>query len=125
MRRPVPTISSTLLAVALAGCTEDVITVFIGDKTSYIKPPESYVPCPDLGCGVDYEYILPEAWSPSGEYFMVTVGFDRVDIYRAADMQIVKQWKLHDSHDFPAHGFINDRVAYELGDHSRMIFQTW
>ena len=67
----------------------------------------------------------PEAWSPSGEYFMVTVGFDRVDIYRAADMQIVKQWEMEDSNNFPVQGFINDHVAYEFGNHSRLTFQTW
>jgi hypothetical protein len=105
--------------------TEDVITVFIGDKTSYIKPPETYVPCPDLGCDPDYEYIEPQAWSASGEYFMVVIGFHRVDVYRAADMQIVKQWEMQRSGDFPAPGFINDHAAYELAEHSRLTFQTW
>ncbi len=114
-----------LVAARKEHSEEDVITVFNGDKTSHINPPEHYTPCPDLGCDPFYEHIFPEAWSPSGEHFMVTVGFKRVDIYRAADMQIVKQWKMKGSRDFPVYGFINDHVAYGFGEHSRLTFQEW
>lgn len=103
----------------------DEITVFYGDNVSRINAPESYAFCPDLGCDPFYIPISPHAWSASGEYFMVDEEFERVRVYRAADMQIVKQWDMVGDEDFPAHGFINDHVAYQLNEHSRITFQTW
>jgi hypothetical protein len=101
------------------------ITVFFGDKIDRISAPESYADCPDLVCEPFYIPISPRQWSRSGEYFMVDEGYQRVHVYRAADMQIVKQWDMAGANDFPAHGFINDNVAYQFNDHSRVTFQTW
>jgi hypothetical protein len=103
----------------------DEITVFYGDKVGRISAPEDYSDCPDPVCEPLYVSISPGRWSPSGEYFIVDQGYSVVHVYRAADMQIVKQWEMAGWNDFPAHGFINDRVAYQLNEHSRITFQAW
>ena len=99
--------------------------MFYGDNISRISAPESYAGCPDVACEPLYAPISPGPWSTSGDYFMIDEGYQRVSVYRAADMQIIKNGTWQARRIFPAHGFINDHVAYQFNDHSRLTFQTW
>lgn len=108
-----------------AGNQEPEIVVFHDGQTGLISAAQSFAGCPDLGCEPTYQLLFAGPWSNSGEYFMIDRGFSRVEVYRASDMQLVKSWVMKGSGDFPAHGFINDHVAYQLNDHSGMTFETW
>jgi hypothetical protein len=101
------------------------IVVFHGGQTSRLSAPPSLAGCPDLGCEPTYQLLFAVAWSNSGEYFMIDRGFSRVEVYRASDMQVVKTWVMKGAEEFPAHGFINDHVAYQFNRNSRMTFETW
>jgi hypothetical protein len=107
------------------GSQEPEIVVFHGGRTDRISAAQSFAGCPDLACEPDYEMLFAGPWSDSGEHFMIDRGFSRVEVYRASDMQVVKRWVMKGSEGFPAHGFINDHVAYQFNDHSRMTFQNW
>jgi len=108
-----------------AGSGEQEIVVFRGEQIQRIAARQSFASCPDLHCEPFYELLFAGPWSSSGEYFMVDRGFDLVEIYRASDMQMVKQWAMKDFGKFPVHGFLNDRAAFEFNDHSRLTFHTW
>jgi hypothetical protein len=108
-----------------AGSQESEIVVFHGGQTDRISAAQSFAGCPDLGCEPSYEMLFAGPWSNSGQYFMIDRGFSRVEVYRASDMQAVRRWVMKGSEDFPAHGFINDHVAYQFNGHSRMTFETW
>jgi len=108
-----------------AGSQEPEIVVFHGGQTDRINAAQSFEGCPDPACEPTYEMLFAGPWSNSGEYFMIDRGFSRVEVYRASDMQVVKRWVMKGAEDFPAHGFINDHVAYQFNDHSRMTFETW
>jgi hypothetical protein len=104
---------------------EQEIIVFHGDQVHRIAALQSFALCPDLGCEPYYDPLFAGPWSASGQYFMVDRGFDRVEIYRLADMQVVKRWVMKNGGNFPVHGFFGDRAAYQFDDHSRLTFQTW
>jgi hypothetical protein len=108
-----------------AGSEEPEIVLFHGGQTDRISAAQSFAVCPDLACEPTYEMLFAGPWSNSGEYFMIDRGFSRIEVYRASDMQVVKRWVMKGSEDFPAHGFINDHVAYQFNGHSRMTFETW
>ncbi len=107
------------------GSREPEIIVFQGDRVHRIASQRSYAYCPDLGCEPFYLPLLAGPWSSSGDHLMVDTGFDSVEIYRVADMQVVKRWVMEDAGEFPAHGFLDDHAAYQFNARSRMTFQTW
>lgn len=108
-----------------AGSEEPEILVFQGSRIDRIASRQSFELCPDLGCEPLYDLLFAVSWSNSGEHFMIDRGFAGVEVYRAADMKMVKQWAMKGWNDFPAHGFINDHVAYQFNDHGRLTFHTW
>ena len=109
----------------LAGNQEPEIIVFHGDRVHRIASRRSYASCPDMGCEPFFAPLFAGPWSSSGDHLMVDTGFASVEVYRVADMQVVKRWVMKDAGDFPVHGFLNDHAAYQFNAHSRMSFQTW
>lgn len=99
------------------------ILVFRGEARDVIQAPTSLSDCYD--CEPIALPIDAVAWSKSGDHFMVDLAWNDVRVYRTSDLKIVANWKTKDWGDFPAHGFLSDRAAFELRDHSRMTFYEW
>jgi hypothetical protein len=114
-----------LVRAEMAGTRSDAITAFYGANVARIESSPGYFGCPHLGCEPSYTRLNARGWSPSGDYFMVDSGLESVAVYRAADMRVVKHWRMDGANDLPAHGFLNDRAAYQFNDHSRITFQQW
>jgi len=101
------------------------VLVFRGETLDVIQAPESHFDCHHFPCE-PFEFPLGAvAWSKSGEHFMVDFSWNYVRVYRTSDLKIVANWKMKDWGDFPAHGFLSDRAAFELREHSRMTFYEW
>ena len=100
------------------------IFVFRGEALDVIPAPQGYFdcyhPCEPFELPID-----AVAWSKSGDHFMVDLGWNDVRVYRTSDLKIVANWKMKDWGDFPAHGFLSDRAAFELTQYSRMTFHEW
>ncbi|MBC7790431.1 MAG: hypothetical protein H7Z74_10830 [Anaerolineae bacterium] len=101
------------------------ILVFRGEAVDVIPAREIYGDCHELPCEPFELPLDAVAWSKSGEHFMVDTSFNEVRVYRTSDLKIVANWKMKDWGDFPAHGFLSDRAAFELSKHSRMTFYEW
>ena len=101
------------------------ILVFRGEALDVIQAPKSYVDCHHFPCEPIEHPLNAVAWAKSGDHFMVDISWNYVRVYRTSDLKIVANWEMKDWGDFPAHGFLSDRAAFELGEHSRMTFYEW
>jgi hypothetical protein len=111
--------------LASAGNRKQDIRLFRGETLEILEPPTYDALCThEMPCGV-YLGFNPVAWSPTGEHFMVDVGFAGVRVYRTSDLAIVAQWSMKHANEFPQHGFLSDHAAYEFNDHSRMVIRQW